>query len=79
MTSYGDVGRQVMKIVNHSPGCALEEIVLGCPGFTWNQVFLALDRLSRVGQITLKQKERGLYTITPRRDGAGAEEWRLSH
>lgn len=29
----------------------LEEVVALCPELTWNQIFLAIDHLSRTGQI----------------------------
>ncbi len=28
-----------MDVINHSPDCLLEEIVLQCPDLTWNQIF----------------------------------------
>ena len=31
--------------------CSMEEVVNLCPELTWNQVFLAIDDLSRAGQI----------------------------
>lgn len=31
--------------------CAMEEVVGLCPELTWNQVFLAIDYLSRTGQV----------------------------
>ena len=61
----------VMEIVLRSPGCDLEELVLECPGLTWNQVFLAVDRLSRSGELILVSRGRGTYTVTfpHRQDG----------
>ncbi|HEX6726375.1 MAG TPA: hypothetical protein VF078_03400 [Nitrospira sp.] len=37
-------------------GSLLEEIVLACPGLTWNQVCCELDSVSRVGQGRLTVK-----------------------
>lgn len=31
--------------------CPLEEVAALCPELTWNQVFLAIDYLSRTGQV----------------------------
>ncbi|MDH4083284.1 MAG: hypothetical protein OEV99_06470 [Nitrospira sp.] len=31
--------------------CSMEELVNLCPELTWNQAFLAIDYLSRAGQI----------------------------
>ena len=42
----------------------LEEVVLECPGLTWNQVFCELDRLNRVGQVRLTMKGPGVYAVS---------------
>jgi hypothetical protein len=55
---------KIMQVVLHSPGCLLEEVVLECPGLTWNQVFCELDRMSRSGQVRLTAKGPGLYAVT---------------
>jgi hypothetical protein len=34
-----------------------------CANLTWNQVFLAVDRLSRRGEIRLVPRSRGAYTV----------------
>ncbi|THJ25354.1 MAG: hypothetical protein CAF45_001400 [Nitrospira sp. CG24E] len=54
---------RVMEVVVRSPGTALDDIVLECPDLTWNQVFIAIDRLSREGSLKLTLKGRGLYTV----------------
>lgn len=58
------VGERIMHVVIRSPGCLLEEVVLECPGLTWNQVFCELDRLSRSGEVRLTMKGPGLYSVT---------------
>jgi hypothetical protein len=54
---------RVLEIIVRSPGTALDDIVLECPDLTWNQVFIAIDRLSREGALKLTPKGRGLYTV----------------
>jgi hypothetical protein len=54
---------RVMEVIVRSPGTALDDIVLECPDLTWNQVFIAIDRLSREGSLKLTPKGRGLYTV----------------
>jgi len=44
-------------------GCTLEDIMLECPDLTWNQVFIAIDRFTREGVLTLTPKGRGVYTV----------------
>jgi len=55
-----------MEIIIGVPEGTLESIVLKCPDLTWNQVFGEADRLSRQGQVFLKKKGAGAYTVTPR-------------
>ena len=31
--------------------CSMEEVMTLCPELTWNQVFIAIDYLSRAGQV----------------------------
>jgi hypothetical protein len=57
----------IMEVIIRSPGCLLEEVVLECPGLTWNQVFTEIDRMSRNGQVRLAVKGPGLYTVTSAR------------
>ncbi len=38
----------------HGRECLIEELMDLCPELTWNQVFLAVDHLSRTGHIQLK-------------------------
>lgn len=54
---------QVIQAVSESPGCLLEELVSACPGLTWNQVFLEVDRLSRAGEVHLTRAGAGKYVV----------------
>jgi len=54
---------RVLEVIVRSPGTALDDIVLECPDLTWNQVFIAIDRLSREGALKLTPKGGGLYTV----------------
>jgi hypothetical protein len=55
---------QIMEVIIRSRGSLFEEIVLECPGLTWNQVFCELDRMSRTGEVRLTAKAPGLYAVT---------------
>lgn len=51
-------------------GCSLAEVVTLCPELTWNQVFLAIDDLSRAGQIRVTRNGDGtdrVQALTPSR------------
>lgn len=43
--------------------CSMEEIVGLCPELTWNQVFLAIDYLSRTGQIRVTRDSGRTYRV----------------
>ncbi len=63
MPPYDTADHQVLEIIIRSPGAAVDEVVLQCPNLGWNQVFLAIDRLSREGTVTLTPKGGGLYSV----------------
>ena len=43
--------------------CAMEEVVGLCPELTWNQVFLAIDYLSRTGQVRIMTDTDRTYRV----------------
>ena len=43
--------------------CPMEEAVGLCPNLTWNQVFLAIDYLSRTGQVRVLQDPGRTYRV----------------
>lgn len=53
-----------MEVIIRSPGNRLEEVVLECPGLTWNQVFCELERMSRAGQVRFTMKRPDLYAVS---------------
>jgi len=63
MTHSDEISQRVIEVIVRSPNTALDEIVLECPGLTWNQIFLVIDRLSRDGIIHLLPKSRGIYSM----------------
>jgi hypothetical protein len=43
--------------------CPLEEIMDLCPDITWNQAFLAIDHLSRTGQVRVRVDAGRTYWV----------------
>jgi hypothetical protein len=43
--------------------CPMEEVVGLCPDLTWNQVFLAIDYLSRTGQVRVTVDHDRTYRV----------------
>lgn len=54
---------QLIDLLRRTPVCDLEDLVCQCPNLTWNQVFLAVDQLSRSGEIRLVPRGRGMFTV----------------
>ncbi len=70
MALHTIVEDQVIDMLHKAHACDIEEITRQCANLTWNQVFLAVDRLSRNGEITLVPRGRGMYVLTvPYRQG----------
>lgn len=43
--------------------CPLEEVLNLCPEITWNQLFLAIDHLSRSGQVRIRLDTDRTYWV----------------
>jgi hypothetical protein len=64
MSPQNRADHRVLEVIVRSPGILLDQIVDECSDLTWSQVFLAIDRLSREGTITMSPKGLGQYAIT---------------
>ena len=54
----------ILQTIRRHPHCNLDALVRACPQYTWNQVFLEVDRLSRTGEIELNSPGPGQYTMS---------------
>jgi hypothetical protein len=59
-----DITGKIVQMVKHRKACDMEDLVQACSSYTWNQVFLEVDRLSRTGELCLFSKRAGVYTVT---------------
>lgn len=59
-----DITGQIFQMVKWRQACDMEDLVEACSSYTWNQVFLEVDRLSRTGELRLLSKRAGVYTVT---------------
>lgn len=75
-----DIKRAISCVVQARPGLCMDELILACAPYSWNQVFLALDELVRNGVITLRSQD-GLYMISPslETEAGMAVEGRTAH
>lgn len=55
--------QQALEVIIRSPGAMVDDVAFQCPDLTWNQIFLAIDHLSRQGTLTLTPKGGGLYAV----------------
>ena len=56
----------VVETLQRSGPCCLDDVVTYLPNFSWGQVFLAVDRMSRDGRVSLLQLGCSTYQITLR-------------
>lgn len=59
-----DITGRIFQMVKRRQACDMEDLLEACPSYTWNQVFLEVDRLSRTGELRLFSKRAGVYTVT---------------
>jgi hypothetical protein len=58
-----EIRTQILDALRRKYECDLEELLRVCPSFTWNQVFLEVDRLSRTGEVRLLPRRAGVYAV----------------
>ena len=56
----------VVETLQRSGPCCLDDVVAYLPNFSWGEVFLAVDRMSRDGRVSLLQLGYSTYQITLR-------------
>jgi hypothetical protein len=60
------VEEAIVETLQRSGPCCLDEVVTDLPNFSWGEVFLAVDRMSRDGRVSLLQLGCSTYQITLR-------------
>jgi hypothetical protein len=53
----------IFETLQRSGPCCLDDIVAYLPNFSWGEVFLVVDRMSRGGQVSLLQLGCSTYQI----------------
>jgi hypothetical protein len=64
LSDENNLRKQIFRIVRKNKMCDLDELILGCTSFSWTDVFLEIDQLSRSGELRLLSKQTGEYTVT---------------
>jgi hypothetical protein len=50
---------EIARALEYHGACSLDELVDALPDFSWNQVFLAVDSMSRDGSLRLVHRHPG--------------------
>lgn len=61
MATHIDLVRE--RLERQGTACTLEEVMELCHDLTWNQVFLAIDYLSRIGRVRVMRDMDKSYTV----------------
>ena len=64
LSTENNLRKEVLRVVRKKKMCDLDELIQKCTSYTWTQVFLEVDRLSRSGELSLVCKKAGEYTVT---------------
>ena len=62
-TELETVDERILSILRTHNGLTLEQMAASLTGAGWPQVFLAVDRLSRSGEVALRQAGIGRYQL----------------
>lgn len=72
MTTLDDIEDRITRELARHGACSLERLAQQLQGCTWNQVFMAVDILSRRGAIVLRSMPRFQYMVSLASLGAQA-------
>jgi hypothetical protein len=64
LSDENNLRKRIFRIVRKNKMCDLDELILECTSFSWTDVFLEVDQLSRSGELRLLSKKTGEYTVT---------------
>jgi len=59
-----EVESAILHVVAQRESCTLDELLLTLSTFTFNQVLISVDRLSREGRVTLRRPTQFTYVIS---------------
>jgi hypothetical protein len=71
MSQASEKDRVILQVLRERGPCTIDELIYALPGFTWNQVFSAVDRLSREGGLAIQRSSRFDYLVSLGSDSRG--------
>jgi hypothetical protein len=57
-----------LELIKRGP-CTLKSLIDGLPQFSWNEMFAAIDQLSRAGNLVLRHQARFDYEVSAGPEG----------
>ena len=63
-TQSRDVESAIIEELDRRGPRTLDELLQALPGYTWNQVFAAVDRMSRKARVRLQRPTRFEYQVS---------------
>ena len=64
LPNQNDLRKRVLRIVRKNKMCDLDTLIQECTSYSWTEVFLEVDQLSRSGELCLLSEKAGEYTVT---------------
>ena len=64
LPNQNDLRKRVLRILRKNKICDLDELIQECTSYSWTDVFLEVDQLSRSGELRLLSKRAGEYTVS---------------
>jgi exosome complex RNA-binding protein Rrp42 (RNase PH superfamily) len=64
LANQNNLLKRLLDIVRKQKMCNLDELILECTSYSWTDVFLDVDQLSRSGELRLLCKKAGEYAVT---------------
>ena len=64
LANQDNLRKRLLDIVRKQKMCDLDELILECTSYSWTDVFLEVDQLSRSGELRLLCKKAGEYAVT---------------
>ena len=61
--NLGGVDSRILQEMKRLGSCPVDELVQALPDYPWNQVFVAVDRLSRHGALILRPSSQFTYVV----------------
>jgi hypothetical protein len=59
----GGIASAIFKVLDEEKALSLDALIQRLPAYTWNQVFVAVDTLTREGFLTLRRADRSSYEV----------------